>query len=1517
MRWLAVVGLGCALLCAACENETPGGTGPGSGGAGVGDVTAGAIDVVAGQDLGGVAVDTAAGVASETAAEVASVPQCVAATDCPGAPCQVAVCTPTGKCGLNPVAENAPCSDGNACTVKDACLAGSCQPGATLDCNDDNACTADKCNALAGCVNLAMAATAPCDDGNACTNGDHCEAGQCTPGVQTCQCTQTSDCAKFEDGDQCNGTLYCDKAAPPYTCKLNPSTVVTCAKDADGPCAKNACNPLTGQCKLQQSPANSPCSDGDNCTTGDFCDSGQCSAGTYSCGCKQDADCAGQEDGNLCNGTLFCNKAEAKCQVNPLTVASCKTAEDTYCSQNMCNPKDGKCHQVPIHEGKPCDDGTACTPNEACTAGVCKSTTSACECQNDSDCGKKEDGDPCNGTLYCDVKLNKCVVNPATVIHCNTDDDPACLRDTCDSKTGKCSEIALPKDGTGCDDGNPCTPNSQCSAGACVAVTNTCQCQSNADCAKHEDGNVCNGSLYCDLKANVCVVNPATVVVCPNAFDEACLTNQCNPKTGACGMLPTWQGNQCDDGKFCTGGGWCHLGKCDVTVLAACECVQDADCGQIDDGDLCNGTLYCDKTGAKPACKVNPKTVVVCKTVDDTACSKAICQPKTGQCAKVAAPGPCDDGKSCTANDLCAAGQCLGGPKACGDDVLCNIDQCQEPFGCVHLPGPASACDDNNVCTAETCDATKGCLYGPLGGKCDDGNPCTTGDGCAKGMCGGSFGGCDDDNPCTGDGCTAGSCSHNNLDGVPCSDGSPCTIGEVCGGGKCTGAKPKVCDDGLACTLDSCVALSGECTTTDIAAAQCNDSNPCTTESCAAGQGCMHTNNAASCNDNNPCTSLDACVGGKCAKATQTNCDDGNLCTVEACDAQKGGCVYGPAAVLCNDGVACTSADACKNGVCAGKPDCDDKQACTTDVCDLKTGACSFLALAPTACDDGNVCTAGEACAAGKCTGGTQTACDDGNACTDDPCDAKNGCGHTTNSAPCATGGCTENDKCVSGACKVGSVPKLGNVSAPVVATGYTGGQIYGLIPSGNDWFVFGQAITAGVGTNMAHGGLLPLTGLVARMTPSGAYAWKVTGGSVGGATLNGIRAGALDGDGNLVVFSAFSGAPNYGVWARYDGAGKLLNGGPVPWGGKVRDTWGALRRAAFGDIVVYGGSVSNSGGGGSAFAARLDIKTLELQDVGQHNDNAKWSRWMGGTLAAGGKTTVLVGYTLQNGYMQGLVSFYGGDLTAPPSNVAVHGTQTAPRAFTAIAALPAGGYIVAGAVHAAPNASIAAWRLDPAGNVVWQSAPLGDKSVNVGTGVAILGDGTAAISGQMASGSTDTAGGIWRLDHLGKLMWYAELGAGLGDDTAYGVTKLPTGELAAYGRMKDALNSVAQPTVLRMTEFGHGDCASAGLCVGVTMAACPAGYQSSCNLATCDKATGKCSLKFSAGGSCDDGNACTTTETCDVASQSCKGSALTCNDANPCTTDSCDKTLGCVATDVEPATDCGGGKKCFAGKCM
>jgi hypothetical protein len=81
------------------------------------------------------------------------------------------------------------------------------------------------------------------------------------------------------------------------------------------------------------------------------------------------------------------------------------------------------------------------------------------------------------------------------------------------------------------------------------------------------------------------------------------------------------------------------------------------------------------------------------------------------------------------------------------------------------------------------------------------------------------------------------------------------------------------------------------------------------------------------------------------------------------------GCVAGSGA--CDDGDACTTADACADGICIGPVGtCDDANACTADTCS-PIGACVHQAVAAS-CDDGDVCSVLDACAAAACASGTR-----------------------------------------------------------------------------------------------------------------------------------------------------------------------------------------------------------------------------------------------------------------------------------------------------------------------------------------------------------------------------------------------------------------------------------------------------------------------------------------------------------------------------------------------------------------
>ena len=321
---------------------------------------------------------------------------------------------------------------------------------------------------------------------------------------------------------------------------------------------------------------------------------------------------------------------------------------------------------------------------------------------------------------------------------------------------------------------------------------------------------------------------------------------------------------------------------------------------------------------------------------------------------------------------------------------------------------------------------------------------------------------CSDGNVCTTDGCDpAVGCQHVNNTSA-CNDGSACTANDSCANGDCEG-DPITCDDGDGCTVDTCDPGTG-CVFTPIAGCQCdegsdcsddnvctgtetcvgmrcvsgipldcNDGTICTTDACDAVAGCQHVNNTSACDDNNACTADDICSGGSCS-GTPTGCDDGNGCTSDTCDPGTG-CVFTPIAGCqcdedsdCSDDNVCTGTEICnlQNNQCVpGTPiNCSDGTVCTTDSCDPAAGCQYVNNTAP--CNDGSACTAGDSCSGGDCEG-TPVSCDDGDGCTSDTCNPETGCVYT----PIPGCECDEESECDDGLFCNGSESCMGGLCQP------------------------------------------------------------------------------------------------------------------------------------------------------------------------------------------------------------------------------------------------------------------------------------------------------------------------------------------------------------------------------------------------------------------------------------------------------------------------------------------------------
>lgn len=205
----------------------------------------------------------------------------------------------------------------------------------------------------------------------------------------------------------------------------------------------------------------------------------------------------------------------------------------------------------------------------------------------------------------------------------------------------------------------------------------------------------------------------------------------------------------------------------------------------------------------------------------------------------------------------------------------------------------------------------------------------------------------------------------------------------------------------------------------------CNDGDVCTHDACDPGLGCVLTgpNLAVACD------SHDLCAPGLCgADSTCVPqpivCNDGNDCTSDAC--VDGQCPYTDLAqgTPCDDAVNCTTEDICDgSGSCGGTAvTCGQiGDTCAFETCNEATGTCDTSApvTAPTGttCSDGVNCTVGDTCdASGACVGAPVVCgAQIGASCTVETCDEATGACDGAAPALAASGtSCDDGARCTA-----------------------------------------------------------------------------------------------------------------------------------------------------------------------------------------------------------------------------------------------------------------------------------------------------------------------------------------------------------------------------------------------------------------------------------------------------------------------------------------------------------------------
>jgi hypothetical protein len=912
-----------------------------------------------------------------------------AGTVCKPGACSGASYTPPSVCnGLGLCEPGAPISCAPFTCADGACK-GSCKSNS--DCTPPSSCQGDSCGKKG--LGQACAATAECESGF-CVDGVCCESaceGKC---VFCAQPSALGRCTNVPAG----------VADPRY---------VAGETDADKVCLDQGnwtCG-TSGKCDGQGGCLRYP--------NGTVCQAESCDRGSnrYSIGTCRDGQCAVNSRAcapNRCNG----NQCGQRC------------AADTECATpNVCVR--GSCGKKP--NGEPC---AASNPGECasgicaqgvCCSGACTGSCVSCALQEArGECRPVPNGaaDPagackdmkvqsCGTDGVCDGQ-RRCRVYPAGAV---------CAAASCAAGRARKASLCDGKGSCAPGDETACTPITVCNAQG-TACEKTCtsdnQCVSGTKCFQGrcgllDNGQACTGNSDC--KTGFCVDGLCCDKACGgnNQNDcQACARTAGAAADGKCGARAA--AARCSDGNACTTGDACAGTVCvgaPVVCTALSQCheagVCDKDTGKCglafkpsgavcDDANRCSTGDRCNGTGA---CVGTP---VSCPAGDQ--CKTGMCDPSTGMCAmppKIDGTA-CDDGSRCTQTDKCRGGVCVG-----ESPVTCTAELCKDAGTC-------------NAATGQCSQPNKpdGTMCGPADNKCMLGK-------CAAGVCGNvTAKTCTSGNECQ----TAGTCDPRDgqckngttrPDGTGCSDDDLCTEGDACQGGLCKGTA-KVCPGAGVCK-GVCDPGNGSCKVA--VGTPCKNDATCTTgETCQADGTCAGAPRT-DCRQETQCWYAEPCDPGadKCGtwqkKPEGTGCDDYDKCTVDdrctangchgsakacpaleasaqckvnACEPASGDCkaINQDDGAECDDGDLCTARDACSGGLCrpGTRKMCDVVDQCHTPACDPKSGACVKGEPATgTDCDDGDPCTREDRCLAGKCVAGLPQLCADTQVCTADRCE--------------------------------------------------------------------------------------------------------------------------------------------------------------------------------------------------------------------------------------------------------------------------------------------------------------------------------------------------------------------------------------------------------------------------------------------------------------------------------------------------------------------------------------------------
>jgi hypothetical protein len=234
------------------------------------------------------------------------------------------------------------CNDNDLCTYGDVCGGGTCA-GTPIDCTSTD-CMQRQCNGTSTCTQTPMADTVSC--GTTACPADYCQSSTFYDYPGSC-------------------TRYCNGAGSCNSCSC-PASPVTCAVGPGNVCCTASCS-VAGGCSTQAG------------TCADTCATYLMTVGRTCSGCG-----ANNAAGSCAGGTSY----------------TCDSATHSLCQTIGCGGTTYRCTNTSStwqwRTATGCDDGNACTYNDACSGSTCTGTSVTCTSDY---CNTRT----CNGTSSCTV----------------------------------------------------------------------------------------------------------------------------------------------------------------------------------------------------------------------------------------------------------------------------------------------------------------------------------------------------------------------------------------------------------------------------------------------------------------------------------------------------------------------------------------------------------------------------------------------------------------------------------------------------------------------------------------------------------------------------------------------------------------------------------------------------------------------------------------------------------------------------------------------------------------------------------------------------------------------------------------------------------------------------------------------------------------------------------------------------------------------------------------------------------